>query len=68
MDCIYLTNEQIEELARLAQQGALVGVQIEGDVVARSTIRLTAVRSRNGVLDNDSTIIEPDGASPGWER
>lgn len=68
MDCIYLTVEQIEWLHHLAQQGVVTGVQVTGDDLARSTVSVCAVRSRDGVLDNDHSIIEPDGATPGWER
>ena len=68
MNVIYLTTEQIETLFQLSQQGALVGVQIETDDAARTNALCVAVRERNGVLDNDSALIEPDGATPGWER
>jgi hypothetical protein len=67
-DCIYLTTEQIASLHDLAQQGVLIGVEVRGDDHARSTVSVVAVRNRNGVLDNDISIIEADGATPGWER
>lgn len=69
MDTIYLTTEQVETLYQMTRKDILIGVQIEGDAAARSTVTLVAVRGGEGrTLDNDHAIIEQDGASPGWER
>jgi len=68
MDTIFLTTEQIETLWHLTQLGVEGGVQIESTADQRSNALLVGVRSRNGHLDNDVALIEPDGATPGWER
>ena len=66
-DCIFLTVEQIETLYQLSQNGT-TGVQIESDAYQRSNALCVAVRNRDGRVDNDIALIEPDGATPGWER
>ena len=68
-DSIYLTVEQIETLYRETRSGLLVGAELRGDDLARSNVHVVAVRGGNGrSLDNDHLLIEPDGATPGWER
>lgn len=69
---IHLTVEQIEALYHLAlhrnhpRYGRVAGgVSIYGDANGRSTVNLVASHTDH---DNCMTIIEPDGATPGWER
>lgn len=70
-DCIYLTVEQIDALHHLAHTTrtpygkVTVGVQVEGDAHARSTVAVVATMTDD---NNCVSIIEQDGASPGWER
>lgn len=70
MVSVYLTKEQIAELYRLTFETAYLadGVQIETDASNQTAAQFTAVRSRDGVLDNDHAHVEATGASTGWER
>ncbi len=68
MDCIYLTTEQIEALYQLTQskRAPMVGIQIQSTADARSNALVHSVLA-DRPNDLATAVIEPDGASPGWE-